>query len=63
MPLDPAPRRRCAVVGLGARARLHTQALTGPHADRAELVAFCDVNAHRMAVHNAWIAPAGAVPA
>ncbi|MBG0850571.1 Gfo/Idh/MocA family oxidoreductase [Streptomyces spinoverrucosus] len=63
MPLDSAPRRRCAVVGLGARARLYTQALTGPHADRAELVAFCDVNAHRMAVHNTWIAPAGPVPA
>ncbi|GEC02443.1 dehydrogenase [Streptomyces spinoverrucosus] len=61
--MDSAPRRRCAVVGLGARARLYTQALTGPHADRAELVAFCDVNAHRMAVHNEWIAPAGPVPA
>ncbi len=63
MTVDPAPRRRCAVVGLGARARLYTQALTGTHADRAELVAFCDVNAHRMAVHNEWIAPAGPVPA
>ncbi|MBX9392083.1 Gfo/Idh/MocA family oxidoreductase [Streptomyces sp. TRM72054] len=63
MTVDPAPRRRCAVVGLGARARLYTQALTGPHGDRAELVAFCDVNAHRMAAHNEWIAPAGPVPA
>ncbi|MEV7090738.1 Gfo/Idh/MocA family oxidoreductase [Streptomyces sp. NPDC093085] len=51
-----APRRRCAVVGLGARARLYTEALTGPYADRTELVAFCDVNTHRMAVHNRWVA-------
>ncbi|MFD3313196.1 Gfo/Idh/MocA family protein [Streptomyces sp. NPDC058694] len=57
----PAPsaagkRRRCAVVGLGARARMFTSALTGPYADRIELVGFCDVNARRMAVHNEWIA-------
>ncbi|MFC8195591.1 Gfo/Idh/MocA family protein [Streptomyces sp. NPDC057298] len=49
-------RRRCAVVGLGARARLFTEALAGPYADRVDLVGFCDVNAHRMAVHNGWIA-------
>ncbi|MGI3229309.1 Gfo/Idh/MocA family protein [Streptomyces sp. GTA36] len=49
-------RRRCAVVGLGARARMFTEALTGPYSDRIELVGFCDVNARRMAVHNGWIA-------
>lgn len=54
MPSDTA-RRRCAVVGLGARARLFTQALAGPYADRVDLVGFCDVNPHRMAVHNDWI--------
>ena len=48
-------RRRCAVVGLGARARLFTAALAGPYADRVELVGFCDVNPHRVAVHNDWI--------
>lgn len=53
---DSASRRRCAVVGLGARARLFTQALAGPYADRIDLVGFCDVNAHRMAVHNGWLA-------
>lgn len=52
---DTARRRRCAVVGLGARAQLFTQALSGPYADRVELVGFCDVNAHRMAVHSQWI--------
>ncbi|MGW0709415.1 Gfo/Idh/MocA family protein [Streptomyces sp. NPDC002643] len=54
MPADTA-RRRCAVVGLGARARLFAQALAGPYADRIDLVGFCDVNPHRMAVHNDWI--------
>lgn len=54
MPSDTA-RRRCAVVGLGARARLFTQAVAGPYADRIDLVGFCDVNPHRMAVHNEWI--------
>ncbi|MFD7048842.1 Gfo/Idh/MocA family protein [Streptomyces mirabilis] len=57
--MTPAsPRRRAAVVGLGARAQLYTEALTGPHADRVDLVGLCDVNARRMAVHNEWIAAA-----
>ncbi|MFI6199996.1 Gfo/Idh/MocA family oxidoreductase [Streptomyces phaeochromogenes] len=51
-----AGKRRCAVVGLGARARMFTEALAGPYSDRIELVGFCDVNARRMAVHNEWIA-------
>ncbi|MFD6290823.1 Gfo/Idh/MocA family protein [Streptomyces sp. NPDC060205] len=55
-PSGSASRRRCAVVGLGARARLFTEALAGPYADRIDLVGFCDVNAHRMAVHNSWLA-------
>ncbi|MFI6088247.1 Gfo/Idh/MocA family protein [Streptomyces sp. NPDC051218] len=58
MPIDAPRRRRCAVVGLGARAQLFTEALAGPYADRMELAGFCDVNAHRMAVHNDWIAAA-----
>ncbi|MDX2599987.1 Gfo/Idh/MocA family oxidoreductase [Streptomyces caniscabiei] len=52
---SPQPRR-AAVVGLGARARMFTEALTGPFAERIELVGLCDTNSHRMAVHNAWIA-------
>ncbi|MGR6973545.1 Gfo/Idh/MocA family protein [Streptomyces cynarae] len=55
MSSDTAPRRRAAVVGLGARARLFVEALSGPYADRIELAGFCDVNAHRMAVHNDWV--------
>ncbi|WP_369274344.1 Gfo/Idh/MocA family protein [Streptomyces sp. R11] len=57
MPPDTA-HRRAAVVGLGARARLFTEALAGPCADRFELAGFCDVNSRRMAVHNAWLADA-----
>jgi predicted dehydrogenase len=55
-PDSATARRRCAVVGLGARARFFTEALSGPYSDRIDLVGFCDVNAHRMAVHNNWIA-------
>jgi predicted dehydrogenase len=57
-------RRRAAVVGLGARARLFTRALAGPYADRFELAGFCDVNSHRMTVHNGWLTDAepGRVP-
>ncbi|MEJ3651530.1 Gfo/Idh/MocA family oxidoreductase [Actinomycetes bacterium KLBMP 9759] len=57
-------RRRFAVVGLGGRAGLYTEALAGPYRDRAELVAFCDPNATRMAVHNRAVTALGhpAVP-
>ncbi|MFF3374845.1 Gfo/Idh/MocA family protein [Streptomyces sp. NPDC002680] len=54
--MSDTARRRAAVVGLGARARLFTEALAGPYADRFELAGFCDVNSHRMAVHNGWLA-------
>jgi len=60
MTAAPASRRRCAVVGLGSRARLYTQALSGPYADRVDLVGFCDTTAHRMAVHNEWVSAAHA---
>lgn len=47
-----AERRRHAVVGLGSRAQMFVQALADTHADRCEIVAFCDLNRTRMAVHN-----------
>ncbi|WP_232665283.1 Gfo/Idh/MocA family protein [Pseudonocardia sp. TRM90224] len=52
-------RRRFAVVGLGGRAGLYTEALAGPYRDQAELVAFCDPNATRMAVHNRAVTALG----
>jgi predicted dehydrogenase len=40
--------RRYAIVGTGSRARMYVEALTGSHADVAELVALCDPNPVRM---------------
>ena len=42
------PRRRYAVVGTGHRAGMYIDAITGDHADVAELVAWCDTNPVRM---------------
>ncbi|MFF2514308.1 hypothetical protein [Streptomyces sp. NPDC058086] len=53
-PDAPVRRRRCAEVSLGARAQLYTEAPTSSHGDRVDLAGFCDVNTHRMAVHNEW---------
>jgi predicted dehydrogenase len=59
-----SPRTRYAIVGLGGRAQMFVDALTGAHADTAQLVAFCDVNQTRMDVHNRTVAGRGlpAVP-
>ncbi|HSO69485.1 MAG TPA: hypothetical protein VLQ67_07565, partial [Arachnia sp.] len=46
------PRRRFAVIGTGHRAGMYVSAITGEHADVAELVAWCDTNPGRMAVHD-----------
>ncbi|NAZ83998.1 Gfo/Idh/MocA family oxidoreductase [Kineococcus sp. R8] len=53
-------RSRCAVVGAGSRARLYVGAMTGEHADVAELVAVCDVNPGRARLHADRAAAAGA---
>jgi predicted dehydrogenase len=59
-----SPRPRYAIVGLGGRAQMFVDALTGAHADTAQLVAFCDVNQTRMDVHNRTVVERGllAVP-
>ncbi|MCC2336159.1 Gfo/Idh/MocA family protein [Cellulomonas wangsupingiae] len=46
-------RRRYAVVGTGHRAGMYVGAVTGDHADVAELVAWCDTNPARMAYYDA----------
>jgi predicted dehydrogenase len=56
------PLRRYAIVGTGSRAEMFTAAITGPHADVAELVALADPNPVRLAVHNERLAAAGAGP-
>ncbi|MDD7928760.1 Gfo/Idh/MocA family oxidoreductase [Microbacterium sp. NM3R9] len=44
-------RTRYALVGAGHRAQLYVEAIAGPHADRAELVAICEPNPVRAALH------------
>ncbi|MFJ9553565.1 MULTISPECIES: Gfo/Idh/MocA family oxidoreductase [unclassified Nocardiopsis] len=58
---DTTPRRY-AIVGTGSRARMYTRALTGTHRDQGRLVALCDTNATRMAVHNSIVTEAGLDP-
>ncbi|WP_017601417.1 Gfo/Idh/MocA family oxidoreductase [Nocardiopsis lucentensis] len=60
---DTTPRRY-AIVGTGSRARMYTWALTVSHRNQGRLVALCDTNRTRMAVHNRIITDAGfqAVP-
>jgi hypothetical protein len=42
-------RKRYAVVGVGSRSRMFTNAMTGKFRDRNEIVAVCDRNAGRAA--------------
>jgi predicted dehydrogenase len=56
-------RTRYAIVGLGKRSRLFTTAILGDYADRAELVALCDVNRRRMAYANECFTEKFDVPA
>jgi len=58
----PDNRRRYALVGAGARAEMFLRALASDHAATSHLVALADVNRHRMATHNAWLAESGAAP-
>lgn len=43
--------RRYAVVGAGHRSQMYVDAITGPYADRAELVAICEPNPVRAAYY------------
>ena len=45
-----APRRRYAIVGVGARSRMYQDAMEGEYRSWAELVAFCDVNPGRVEI-------------
>ena len=47
-----ARRRRYAQVGVGGRARFFYEAIASHYADRAEVVAFCDVNQTRLDLAN-----------
>ncbi|GIE74330.1 dehydrogenase [Actinoplanes philippinensis] len=54
--MPPSPPRRYALVGAGARAGMFVRAITGDHADVAELVAMADTNPARLAAHNRRLA-------
>jgi len=45
-----APRRRYAVVGVGARSQMYQDAIEGEYRPWAELVAFCDLNPGRVEI-------------
>ena len=53
-------RKRYAVVGVGSRARMYTNAITGKYRDGHEVVAVCDTNAGRMGLAVKKIAATGA---
>src|SRR5262245_43882357 len=54
-----AARKRYAHVGVGSRAYLYLDAMQTTHADKAELVGICDVNAGRMELARAHARNAG----
>ena len=45
-----APRRRYAIVGVGARSQMYQDAIEGEYRPWAELVAFCDLNPGRVEI-------------
>src|SRR5690606_16045220 len=47
-----AQKKRYALVGLGARARMFTSAIAGDFRDKAELVGLCDISPTRIEWHN-----------
>lgn len=55
-------RTRYALVGAGSRAQMYVAAITGPHADRAELVAICEPNPARAQFHVDAIVERGFAP-
>jgi len=48
--LPAAPRRRYAIVGVGARSQMYQDAIQGEYRPWADLVAFCDLNPGRVEV-------------
>ena len=51
-------RLRYAIVGTGSRAQMYVDAMTGPHTEVSELVAWTDINPGRLGYHEARL-PAG----
>lgn len=55
-------RKRYAIVGLGSRSRMFTTAILKDYSERAQLVAFCDVNQTRMDYYNHYYAETLSAP-
>jgi predicted dehydrogenase len=55
-----AAKKRYAVVGVGSRSRMFTNAVTGTYRDTSEIVAVCDTNAGRAELRAKQIAATGA---
>ncbi|SDD21527.1 Gfo/Idh/MocA family protein [Auraticoccus monumenti] len=53
------PRERYGIIGTGSRAGMYIGAITGEHADKAELVAWSDTNPGRQDHYDAVVAAAG----
>lgn len=51
-----SPRLRYALVGTGSRAQMYIDAIVGPHADVAELVAWSDTNPGRLDFYENYLA-------
>lgn len=54
MTASPAQRVRYALIGAGSRAQMYLDAIAGPHADCAELVAWADSNPGRLDFSRQW---------
>ncbi len=54
-----APRTRYALVGTGSRAQMYLDAIAGPYADAAELVAWTDTNPGRLDWYDARLRASG----
>lgn len=55
-------RLRYAIIGTGSRAQMYIDAMTGPHADVAELIAWTDTNPGRLGYHEARLPASAPVP-
>ena len=53
------PRKKFAHIGLGSRARMYLDAITGKYKDGNELVAICDSNKGRLALAGKLVSSAG----
>ncbi len=59
-PAENTGKARIALIGTGGRSEMYIRAILGKHSDRAELIAFSDVNPGRVAFYQQLIQELGA---